>query len=162
MKLPIISAVLLLGVLISPISAGEIGEVELIDGSVICGEISSSAGGAYTLTSDTLGTVTIEKSKIRAIRFKPSREPQTHNRDTMPNSGQAQVQLLQQLLMGDPEILQMILSLLDDPDIQKVLEDPSIIEAVNKGDLEALFSNPKFIHLLNNPAIQEINRKMGE
>ena len=162
MKLPLITALLLLGALVSPISAGEIGEVELIDGSVICGEISSSESGVYTITSDALGTVTLEKSKIRAIRFRPSLEPHAQKGDTMPNSGQAPVQVLQQLLMGNPEIFHMILSLLDDPDIQRILEDPSIIDAVNRGDIEALSSNPEFMKLLNNPAIQEINRKMAK
>lgn len=83
-----ITALLLAAILISPISAGETGELELIDGSVICGEISSSEGGFYTLTSDTLGTVKIEKSKIQAIRFNPSLTPHAKSRDTMPDSVQ--------------------------------------------------------------------------
>ena len=162
MRLSAIFALFLLGVLISTVSAGEIGEVELIDGSVIRGEIISSKGGVYTLKSDTLGTVKIEESKIRAIRFKSSFEPHAKKRDTVPNSAEAQVQILQQLIMGDQEILRMILSLLNDPDIQGIVEDPSIIEAVNSGDIEALSSNPKFMRLLNNPAIQDITRKMAK
>lgn len=155
-----IFALFLFGVIISTVSAGEIGEVELIDGSVIRGEIISSEGDIYTLKSDTLGTVKIEESKIRAIRFKPSFEANAKKRDTVPNAAEAQV--LQQLIMGDQEILRMILSLLNDPDIQGILEDPSIIEAVNRGDIEALSSNPKFMKLLNNPAIQDITRKMAK
>ncbi len=162
MKRTMIFALFLFGVLISTVSAGEIGEVELIDGSVIRGEIISSQGGIYTLKSSTLGTVKIETSKIRAIRFKPSFETNAKKRDTMPDSAEAQVQALQQLLLGDQEILRMILSLLNDPDIQGILEDPSIIDAVNRGDIEALSSNPKFMRLLDNPAIQDIIRKMAE
>jgi hypothetical protein len=162
MKRAMIFALLIFGVLISTASAGEIGEVELIDGSVIRGEIISSRDGIYTLKSNTLGTVKIEVSKIRAIRFKPSFEAHAKKRDTMPDSAETQVHLLQQLLLGDQEILQMILSLVNDPDIQGVLEDPSIIEAVNKGDIETLSSNPKFMRLLDNPAIQDIIRKMVE
>lgn len=97
MRLSAIFALLLVGVLISTVSAGEIGEVELIDGSVIRGEIISSKGGIYTLKSDTLGTVKIEESKIRAIRFTPSFEANTKKRDTRPGSADAQVQVLQQL-----------------------------------------------------------------
>jgi hypothetical protein len=162
MRLSMMSALILVAVLISDVNAGEIGEVELIDGSVICGEIVSSEGGIYTLKSDTISTVKVEKSKIRAIRFKPSCEPNAKKRDTMPNSSGAQIHLLQQLIMGDQEILQMILSLLNDPDIQGIVEDPSIIEAVNRGDIEALSSNPKFMKLLDNPAIQELTKKLEE
>jgi hypothetical protein len=160
-RLSVISVLLLLGVLISAVSAGEIGEVELIDGSVIRGEIISSKDGIYTMKSDTLGTVRIEESKIRTIRFKP---PSTRNekaQDTVP-AAEARVQALQQLLLGDQEILGMILSLLNDPEVRGILEDPTIIEAVSAGDIEALSSNPKFMKLLNNPAIQEITRKMAE
>ena len=162
MKLSVIYALLVVGALISTVTAGEIGEVELIDGSIICGEIVSFKGGIYTLKSNTLGTVRIEESKIRAIRFNPSAKIDEKTKNTVPDSAEAQVQLLQQLIMGDQEILHMILSLLNDPDIQGIVEDPSIIEAVNRGDIEALSSNPKFMKLLNNPAIQDITRKMAK
>ncbi|MBW1690510.1 MAG: hypothetical protein DRG87_08345 [Deltaproteobacteria bacterium] len=162
MRLSAIFALLLFGVLISNVSAGGIGEVELIDGSVIRGEIISSEGGIYALKSDTLGTIRIEASKIRTIRFKHQLERHGKKRDAVPDSPEAQVQVLQQLIMGDQEILHMILSLLNDPDIQGIVEDPSIIEAVNRGDIEALSSNPKFMRLLDNPAIQEIISKMAE
>jgi hypothetical protein len=162
MRLSVIVSLLLVGILISPVSAGEIREVELIDGSVISGELVSFEDGIYTLKSSALGTVKIGESKIRAIRFKPSLEATTKKGDTMPNSAEAQVQVLQQLIMGDQEILGMIFSLVNDPDIQGVLEDPSIIDAMNKGDIEALSSNPKFMRLLNNPAIQDITRKIAE
>jgi hypothetical protein len=160
-RLSVISVLLFVGVLISAVNAGEKGEVTLIDGSVIRGEIISSKDGIYTMKSDTLGTVRIEESKIRTIRFKP---PSTRNekaQDTVP-AAEARVQALQQLLLGDQEILGMILSLLNDPEVRGILEDPTIIEAVSAGDIEALSSNPKFMKLLNNPAIQEITRKMAE
>ena len=162
MKRSVISLLLLAGIFISTVSAGEISEVQLIDGSVIRGEIISSHGGVYTLKSKTCGTIKIEGSKIRAIRFKNSLGVNTKERAPITDSPGAQVQVLQQLLMGDQEILRMILSLLNDPDIQGILEDPSLIEAVNRGDIEALSSNPKFMKLLENPSIQEITRKMAE
>ncbi len=67
MRLSVISILILLGVLTCNVFAGEVREVELNDGSVICGEIVSSEGGIYTLKSSTLGTVKIEESKIRVI-----------------------------------------------------------------------------------------------
>jgi hypothetical protein len=154
---------LLFGVIvITPIHAAEIAEVELIDGSVISGEISTDKDGFYIFTSDTLGTVKIEKSKIRAIRFNPSSAPHANKQNTISASPQAQVQTLQQLIMGDPEILKMLLSLLNDPDIQRILEDPSIIEAISRGDIEMLSSNPDFLKLMNNPVIQDITGKIAD
>jgi hypothetical protein len=161
-RLSVISVLLFVGVLISAVNAGEKGEVTLIDGSVIRGEIISSKDGIYTMKSDTLGTVRIEESKIRTIRFKPPPTRSEKTQDTMPAAAEAQVQALQQLLVGDQEILGMILSLLNDPEVQGILEDPTIIQAVTAGDIEALSSNPKFMRLLNNPAVQDITRKMAE
>jgi len=162
MRLLVISILLLLGVLIGNVFAGEVREVELNDGSVICGEIVSFKGGIYTLKSSTLGTVKIEESKIRVIRFNPSVKAKGKQRDSAQTSTKAQVQALQQLMMGDKEIISMILSLLNDPEVQKILEDPSIIKAVNSGDIAALISNPRFMKLLDNPAVKDIGKKTAK
>ena len=162
MRRMFISTLLMMGFLISTGAAGELGQVELIDGSVICGEIVSSEGGIYTLKTSTLGTVRIEESSIRAIRFAPPAKVKGKEQVFRTIATQAQVHALQQLMMGDPEIIRMLLTLLNDPDVQGILEDPSIIEAVNAGDIEALTSNPKFMKLLENPTIQDIFRKTAE
>jgi hypothetical protein len=162
MRLLVISILLLLGVLIGNVFAGEVREIELKDGSVICGEIVSFKGGIYTLKSSTLGTVKIEESKIRVIRFKPSVKAKGKQKNSAQTSSKAKVQALQQLMMGDKEIVSMILSLLNDPEVQKILEDPSIIKAVNSGDIEALISNPKFMKLLDNPAVKDISKKTAK
>ena len=52
----------------TPVAAGEIKEIELSNGSRILGEITSLEGDFYTIESMDLGTVRIEKSKVRAIR----------------------------------------------------------------------------------------------
>ena len=162
MRSLVTSILLLLGVLIGNVFAGEVREVELKDGSVICGEIVSFKDGIYTLKSSTLGTVKIEESKIRVIRFKPSVKTKGKQRNSAQTSSKAQVQALQQLMMGDKEIISMILSLLNDPEVQKILEDPSITKAVNSGDIEALISNPKFMKLLDNPAVKDISKKTAK
>ncbi|HUT69754.1 MAG TPA: hypothetical protein VMW89_03680 [Desulfatiglandales bacterium] len=162
MRRLIISSLLMMAFLISTGAAGELGQVELIDGSVICGEIVSSEGGIYTLKTSTLGTVRIEESSIRAIRFEtPGNAKGKENAFRRP-APEAQVHALQQLMMGDPEIIRMLLTLLNDPDVQGLLQDPSIIEAVNAGDIEALTSNQKFMKLLENPTIQDITGKIAQ
>jgi hypothetical protein len=159
MRRLIISTLLMLGFLISTGTAGELGQVELIDGSVLCGEIVSSEGGIYTLKTSTLGTVKIEESSIRAIRFEPPAQVKGKEQTT---ATEAQVHALQQLMMDDPEIIGMLLTLLNDPDVQGLLEDPSIIEALNARDIEALTSNPKFMKLLENPTIRDITGKIAQ
>ena len=130
----------------------KIKEIELKDGSVIYGEIISFRGGVFTLRSKGLGTVKIGESEIRAIRSAGARE----------GGKQDQIQQLQQRMMSDEEVVQMILSLQNDPDVQKILQDPEIMKAVNSGDINALLSNPKFMKLIENPAIQDIRKKVTE
>ena len=157
-----ISVLVIVGTLIGTATAGQFGEVELVDGSVICGEIISFDGGMYTLKSGTVGTVTVEASKIRTIRFKPPVKTGVKQQKSGHTSADAQIHVLKQAMMGDQEIIRMILSLLDDPDVQEILQDPSITKAMNAGDIEALTSNPKFMKLLENPTIQDITGKMME
>jgi len=129
--------------------AGEIREIELNDGSVLYGEVVSLKEGVYTLKMSSLGTVKIEDSKIRAIRIK-----------TPTKTTKEQIQAMQQLMLSDKEIINMLTSLNNDPDVQKILEDPAIMKAIKLGDLETLMSNPKFMKLLSNPTILDIKKKV--
>jgi hypothetical protein len=151
MKHVIIALLFLLGVTIGNALAGEIKEIELKDGSVIYGEVVSFSGGTFTVRSNSFGTVEINECKIRAIR---SRVPVAGKGD--------QIQQIQQRMMSDKEVVEMILSLQNDPDVQKILQDPEIMKAVNSGDINALLSNPKFMKLLENPTIQDIRKKVTE
>ena len=141
----------LFGISLGSALAGEIKEIELKDGSVIYGEIVSFSGGVFTLRSKGLGTVKIEESKIRVIRS-----------GTREGGKQGQIQQLQKRMMSDKEVVEMILSLQNDPDVQKILQDPEIMKAVNAGDMDALLSNPKFMKLLENPTIHEIREKVTD
>ena len=73
-----------------------------------------------------------------------------------------QVESLQERMMNDPQIMEMILSLKDDPEFQKALQDPSVMNAIQSGDISALQSNPQFMKLLNNATVQKIEKKVKE
>ncbi len=151
MKHLVIGLFFLFGISLGNALAGEIKEIQLKDGSVIYGEIVSFSGGVFTLRSKDLGTVKIEESRIRTIRS-----------EAREGGKQDQIEQLQQRMMSDEEVVQMILSLQNDPDVQKILQDPEIMKAVNAGDINALLSNPKFMKLLENPTIQDIRKKVTE
>ena len=141
--------VLLSFVFAGELYGGEIRMIELNDGSLIYGEIVSLKDGVYTINTMSLGSIQIEESKIRVIRFK--------------SDGQAakeQIQAMQKLMLNDKEIINMIASLKDDPDVQEILKDPDLMKAINSGDLETLVSNPKFLKLLANPKILNIKKKV--
>ena len=124
-------------------------EIELDDGSVLRGEIVSLQDNVLTLKSDTLGLVKMDASRIRNIRMKPG---------SSDGAGD-QFKELQASMMNDPRIMAMISSLQNNPDVQEVLRDTELMQAISAGDIGALLSNPKIIKLLNNPKIQEIGKK---
>ena len=135
----------------SSVPASEMRELELTDGSVISGEIVSLSKGVYTVKSETLGTIQIRESKIRAIRTKSPGGEDTGD----------QIKSVQQKMMGDADIMSMLKSLQSDPDFQEILHDPEVIKAVQAGDIAALTANPKFMKLLNNQAVQQIKNKIS-
>jgi hypothetical protein len=141
-----------------PVYAGETREIELTDGSVITGEVQSLTGGTYTIKSDSLGTIKLEESKVRAIR---SKAPANSGvlKDSAAGSG-SEVRTLQEKMTSDKEIMSMIQSLRNDPDFKKILEDPEIMKAVQAGDVPALMANPRFMKLMNNATVKEIEKKV--
>jgi hypothetical protein len=67
-----------------------------------------------------------------------------------------QLRRIQERLISDEAVFRKIRALQDDPDIQAVLSDPALMEALEAGDLNSVISDPNFIRLIENPAIQEI------
>jgi len=133
------------------VTAAEMREIVLTDGTIITGEVVSLTGGVYTVRSATLGTLRIEESKIRTIRSKNSA-------GTSANTG-GEVMSLQNKMMSDDEVMNMIQGLQNDPEFQEILQDPEIMKAVQAGDIAALTANPKFMRLLNNQAVKDIKNK---
>jgi hypothetical protein len=65
-------------------------------------------------------------------------------------------------MLSDQEVMGMIQSLKDDPQFTKILEDPEIMNAVQSGDAASLMANPKFLQLLNNPTVRDIQQKVAK
>jgi hypothetical protein len=139
-----------MGCLIHSVLAGEMRDIELTDGSVLSAEVLALQDGVYTLRSSTLGTITIAAAKVKVIR---SQEP------TPPAAPAPPAASLTQQLMNNPEIMGMVLSLQENPAMQALLADPAVLDAINKGDFNALLANPRFLELLNDPTVHDITKK---
>jgi hypothetical protein len=148
----IILVFLALAAVATVVNAAETREIELTDGSVITGEVVSLSGGIYTVRSATLGTLRIEESKVRVIRLQGP---------AAPSGVGGQVKSLENKMLGDSEIMDAIRALQNDPDLQKILQDPEIMKAVQTGNIDALMRNPGFMKLLNKQVVQDINKKLA-
>ena len=161
-KSPIIYFFILLFFLSGTLCADGPTELELIDGSVLSGEIISFRGGVYTVRSPSLGTIEINESQIRVIRVKPSESVTGKTVSPTHTSIDKELKTLEESITSDQQIMQMIISLQNDPDIQELLQDAGIMEAVSSGDISTLMSNQKFRKILENPDIQQIQRKVAQ
>lgn len=65
-------------------------------------------------------------------------------------------------MMSDEQIMTIIYSLQNDPDIKNILNDPDLLNALNAGDIDTLMSNPTFMNLLQNKKIQQIKKRMNQ
>jgi hypothetical protein len=155
MKQLIFLVVVLLLLTARSVPAAEMREIEMSDGSVVSGEVLSLSKGIYTIKSDSLGTITIDESKVRVIRPRSA----SQGAGASQNSG-SNVRSLQNKMMNDQEIVGMIQSLQNDPEFKRLLEDPDVMKAVSAGDIPALMANPKFTKLLNNPTVRDIQKKV--
>jgi hypothetical protein len=137
--------------------------IELTDGSSIRGEIMSMVDGVYTVRSSDLGTITIDRSKVRSVRIGTAVDAEPKSARPM-KAGQIsigeQVDVLRQAMMGNEELMGAVGSLAGDPQFQAVLQDPELMRAVNSGDLEVLLANPRFMELLNKSSVQDIAGKV--
>jgi hypothetical protein len=130
-------------------------QIELQDGSIITGTIQSFDGEQYVIQSDSLGVVTLKDSQITAIR---SPAGEAHG-DTGTVSQDELVQM-QQKLLSDQEIMALIQSLQNDPQMQAILNDPQVMQSVMSGDVQSLMDNPKFKALMDNPTVRQISDKV--
>ncbi len=145
-RLLLVSCFLLISIWAAP--AGAVERFELLDGTVLQGEIVSFDGSVFTVRTENLGTMKIESSKIRNIQSKGQ----------SATGGSKEVQDLKSRLMANPETLSMIMELQNDPEVQEILQDAEILKAVEAGDVQKLMSNPKIMKLLQNPKVQEIGK----
>ncbi len=140
--------------------AGQISDIELIDGGVLTGRIVSQQDGVYVIRTKALGEVTVAEEKIRVIRIKHG--PSSENAVTgVPASPQPQeIRDIQKSITENEAIMQKVLSLQSNPQMQAILQDPELLKAVETGNFAELLSNPKFLKLMQSPEIMEIQKEI--
>ncbi|KJR41403.1 hypothetical protein MCHI_002698 [Candidatus Magnetoovum chiemensis] len=145
------------------VSAEELRQFQLKDGTVLNGKIVSAKNGKITISTDSLGNITVNDKDIVNISLKNSAKnnstAKTNNTNANYNN---KLDALKNQILTDDNIMNLINDLRKDPQVQDVLNDPEIVNAVNAGDWASLMKNPKFIALLNNQTIQKINKSLNQ
>ncbi len=160
MKIVVAWCFLILMTFSSHLFAGQLSEIELVDGGVIRGEIVSKSDGVYVVKSDSLGTLKVKESEVRFIRVGSAGAMEKEIVSPPKGVAASEIQSLQQSMMNNDEVMGLVMSLQKNPKMQELLKDPGFMKAVSAGDISTLMANPKFIELLNNPEIKEIQKKV--
>lgn len=184
MKKIFIGMALSLTIAVSLSYAGEFCEVRLEDGTKILGEVVSLQDGIYEMKTQTMGAVEVDAGKVILIRKvereTPAIQPMTNstqnntapepetvdadaeNAEVNPQMIEGGIDAIKQAMQSNPQAMDSIASLQNDPDFQAVLNDPEIMDAVNSNDIEALSSNPKFLRLLENSTVEDISGELQQ
>lgn len=162
MKLPIpLLLASLLTMLIGFASPLHAASIELNDGTVINGEIVRFQSGSYQVKSASLGTLNIDEYDIASIDYSGGKKRRSNT--TAQSSGTQpagnEIQRLQVTLASDAGLMESISGLQSDPQVQAILNDPQIMQAIMSYDLEALTSNEKFMALMNNANVQAVSKQ---
>jgi hypothetical protein len=136
-------------------------EILLKDGGRLVGDAVLSDGGLYTITTKTVGTVTVRPESIKSIRF---RAAAAKSGAALPDAQafSRKVESVKERLVSDKELAGMIESLASDPDFRAAAADPEVTRAINAGDIAGLLSNPNIVKLLGKPEIAELGSKVSE
>jgi len=157
------AGIVILGLPIPNVHAGEISTIELNDGSIISGEVVSFDGSTWIIKSGSMGSLKIEAAKVVSIRSQTVGSAAPAKGASTGNQGNtADIQAMQQSIMANGQLMTMIMNLQDDPEVQAILQDPEIMQAVNAGDMNALMANPKFRRLMENTKVKEITREAAK
>jgi hypothetical protein len=174
------SLILFLGLILglssvaAPHMLGRRATLSLNDKSTIVGVIKSVENGAYTVRTDTVGTVTVQEDTIENIQFDKKeveklRQDLAAGKAVLPNLDKKQIQELTgredapdvnaiaNQILGSDQLMGLVEKLSSDPEMLKVLNDPQLMQAIFEGDLSKLLANEKIMKLMQNTSIQEIS-----
>ncbi len=159
----LITCVFILGLTLAAF-CGQISRIELNDGSVIKAEVVSFENGVYTLDNGPLGKISIPASKIKKIEILDLNPASSGNLPVIPDTAslQSKIEQTRNKITNDPEMMKTIKDLANDPQFQEALKDPELVKAAKSGDVNTLMNDDKFMKLLNNVKIKEIENRLQE
>ena len=155
-------------------SASELREITLDDGSSIVGEIISVENGRYTIKTKSLGTLTLGSRQVKSITQlggstgSPAaaataiadRKGASIN-SISSGSVASSVQQIQSSITSNTSLMSAIMQMQSNPEMQAVLSDPALMQAIQSFDIEVIQNHPKIIRLMQSQEVQQIQSKVN-
>ncbi|MBF0296536.1 MAG: hypothetical protein HQL96_15210 [Magnetococcales bacterium] len=64
-----------------------------------------------------------------------------------------------QTIASDPKLMQKVLDMAQDPNVQTIINNEKIMQAIRSGNLDLLANTPEIQQLMRHPVVQEIKSK---
>jgi hypothetical protein len=157
---------LCLTVFVLPQVSADQKSITLKDGSVIRGELVSFENGLYTVKTDNLGQLILSEANVVSVVNTALAgtvpQPQVAQAQAPMQQGDFsnQVANMQSQIMANPQTMQSIMAMAEDPEIAAMFSDPAFVQqltaAMSGGNPEALASDPRIQKLMANPKMQAL------
>lgn len=142
--------------------------ITLKDGSQIKGQLAGIDNGVYTVKTPIIGDIHVAASDVASITngnaaiaaLPTNAAPPSSTSGALPNMDQ-QIMASQQKLMSNPQSMEVLQEMAQDPEIAQALSDPALVQAVTSHDYQAVQSNPKIQELMNTPKMQALLQKLA-
>jgi hypothetical protein len=151
--------------------------ITLKDGSQIKGVLAGINNGIYVIKTPIIGDVHVAAGDVASItngNAAPAVLPQAAGyapttgasspSGVAPSSASPfdqQIASTQQQLMSNPQNMQIIMQMAQDPQIAQALQDPTLVQAVTNHDYQAVANNPAVQQLMSNPHMQELLKQLA-
>ena len=135
--------------------------IELRDGSVLMGELVSAGNGTYRIRTPVLGELELPESEVLAIRSAVGPASDRGGALSGTTDLQGVMSAIQRRIVGDPTMASAVTALQSDPELQGALADPDFLQLILSGNIVALSTDPRFLSLMANPAIQSLLGQVG-
>ncbi len=131
----------------------------LKDGSVVSGQLVGMEAGHYLVESPILGTIRIREEDLLAMT--PPGVSISQPNGPADGGFSQQVDTVRGQILGNPALLQEVQALGNNPRVQAVLNDPSLLGALMSGNLQALEGNPQLQGLMQDPEFLRLVRAIA-
>lgn len=163
-----VAFLLLMFSFLSPLAFAGTKYITLKDGSVIKGELVSFENGTYTLRTENLGQLQLPEANVVSLSNDAATAPLAQPGQQAgpdPNFSN-KVSAMQNQIMGNPQAMQAVQAMAEDPEIAAMISDPAFVQqltaAVSNDNMDSVADNPKIQKLMSNPKMQALIQQLQE
>lgn len=138
--------------------------ITLKDGSVIKGELVSFDNGTYTVQTENLGLLQLPEGNVISVATggAVAQAPVAASKPEFAKN----VSDMQSQIMADPQTMEAVQAMAEDPEIVAMISDPNFIKklttAVSNDNVESVADDPRLQELMGNPKMKALVQQLQE